>query len=126
MKRISTILTSLCLCAVPFALSAMADDPLKEIIIQQPEDEDPFEESLDLIVYLNPTTGIISVETFANQWIWVFIMDAQTGAIYSVDVIDPSYNYGEIYHTYAPSTAGEYCILFRSDDAEAIGYFSII
>lgn len=103
----------------------MADDPLKEIIIQQPEDEDPSEESLNLLVYYNTTTGQISVETYVNQWIWVYIMDAQTGAVYSVDVIDPSYNYGDIYHTYAPSVAGEYCILFRSNTAEAYGYFTI-
>ena len=96
-----------------------------EIQTQRENEEDPSEGFLDLIVYLNPATGQISVETFVNQWIWVFILDAQTGAVYSVDVIDPSYNYGDIYHTYAPSVAGEYCILFRSNTAEAYGYFTI-
>jgi len=96
----------------------------ERIIIHQ-ETEDPLEESLDLVVYYNTTTGQISVETYVNQWIWVYIMDAQTGAVFSVDVIDPSYNYGDIYHTYAPSAAGEYCILFQSNSAEAYGYFSV-
>lgn len=96
----------------------------ERIIIHQ-ETEDPLEESLDLVVYYNTTTGQISVETYVNQWIWVFIIDHVTGTVHSVDIIDPSYNYGHTYYTYAPSTPGEYCILFQSNTAEAYGYFSV-
>ncbi len=96
----------------------------ERIIIHQ-ETEDPLEESLDLVVYYNTTTGQISVETYVNQWIWVFIIDHVTGTVHSVDIIDPSYNYGHTYYTYAPSAPGEYCILFQSNTAEAYGYFSV-
>lgn len=107
----------------PFPMTA-GDPPLEEIDIIC-EGDNPSEEPLDLVVYLNTSLGQISVETYVNQWIWVYIYNTDSGSIYSVDVIDATLNYGSVYYTSAPSLPGNYCILFQSSSAEAYGYFTI-
>lgn len=110
-----------------FSVPLMADNPLiVEIPTITEDNEDPSEDPLDLVVYLNTSTGQISVETYVNQWLWVYIINANTGGVYSVDFIDTTQNNGSIYYTYAPSLPGNYCILFQSASAEAYGYFTII
>ena len=110
-----------------FSVPLMADNPLiVEIPTIAEDNEDPSEDPLDLVVYLNTSTGQISVETYVNQWLWVYIINANTGGVYSVDFIDTTQNNGSIYYTYAPSLPGNYCILFQSASAEAYGYFTII
>lgn len=100
------------------------DPPLEEIVILS-EGDDPSDNPLNLVVCINTSTGQISVETFINQWIWVYIYNTSNGSIYSVDVIDATLNNGSVYHTNAPSLPGNYCILFQSTSAEAYGYFTI-
>lgn len=110
-----------------FSVPLMADNPLiVEIPTIAEDNEDPSEDPLDLVVYLNTSTGQITVETYVNQWLWVYIINANTGGVFSVDFIDTTQNNGSIYYTYAPSLPGNYCILFQSASAEAYGYFTII
>lgn len=108
-----------------FPSSMMAGDPPLEEIVIIPEGDDPLEDQLDLFVYLNVTTGQIYVDTFVNQWIWVYIIDIDTNAIVIYDEIDPAYNYGNTYYTTAPTAPGNYCIYFCSNSAGAYGFFTI-
>lgn len=107
----------------PFPMTA-GDPPLEEIDIIC-EREDPSEELLDLVVYLNTLTGRISVETEINLWLMVFIVNIDTGFVYSIDTIDFTQNNGSVYCAYAPSFPGNYCILFQNESTEAYGYFTI-
>lgn len=107
-------------------VTLLADNPpITAIGIISDEEDDPNVEPLDLLVYLNTTTGQISVETYVNQWLWMYILDVETNTVCSIDVIDPSFDYGNIYHTFAPTTIGNYCIYFCSETAQAWGFFSI-
>ena len=106
--------------------SRVSDPPLIEEIPLEQEDDDPSEDPLNLVVYLNTAIGQIYVETYVNQWIWVYITNVDTGAIYYWDVIDGSLYNGTIYHTSAPTMPGNYSISFMSNNAEAHGYFSIV
>lgn len=119
--RMLLILGMIALFSFPMAAG---DPPFEEIVIIS-EGDDPSEVPLDLVVYLNTSTGQIAVETYVNQWIWVYIYNTNNGSIYSVDIIDATLNYGSVYYTYAPSLPGNYCILFKSTSAEAYGYFTI-
>lgn len=100
--------------------------PTVEIPTIVEEHDDPLEESLNLIVSYCSSTGQITIETYVNQWFWVYIINAETGAVCSVDCIDASLDNGWIYHTYAPSLPGNYYILFQSYSQEAYGYFTIV
>lgn len=117
------VMTTL-LCVSPLE-KLFADNPPNTVDRIILEEDDPIEEQFDLVVYLNTATGQISVETYVNQWLWVYIFDVKTNTICSFDVIDPLYNYGNTYHTFAPTTIGNYCILFCSEAAQAWGFFSI-
>lgn len=100
--------------------------PTVEIPTIIEESDDPSEDSLELIVSYCPSTGQITIETYVNQWFWVYIINAETGAVCSVDCIDASLNNGWVYHTYAPSLPGNYYILFQSYSQVAYGYFTIV
>lgn len=107
------------------SLSLIADDPPTVEIMVLPDGNNPSEEILNLFVFLNTTTGQIYVETDVNQWLWVYIINTDTNAVFFYDVIDPANTNGNTYHTNAPAVPGNYCIFFSSISAEAYGYFSI-
>ena len=108
-----------------FPVNAETDNPPLEEIRIIYESEEPSEDLLILAVYFNPNTGLITIETEVNRWIYVCIYNSDNGTIYSIDVIDPSYNYGSAYYTSAPSLPGNYCIQFQSATEIACGYFTI-
>ena len=119
---------------IPFVLGIMALSQITlaaqtpviiEIDVHPGDPEYPSGELVFLEVYLNTSTGQLSVETNVNQWMWVYILDADTGVVYSIDYIDPSLNYGNVYTTNAPSLPGNYCVYFQSGTTIAMGYFTI-
>lgn len=109
-----------------FSFKMNAFEPPIEEILPTIEGENPSEESLDLVVYLNTVTGQITVETNPYQWNTVSIINIDTGCLVSVEMICSTQNEIYMYCTQAPSFPGNYCILFQNDLTKAYGFFQII
>ncbi|MGN0202627.1 MAG: hypothetical protein ACI399_06985 [Candidatus Cryptobacteroides sp.] len=125
-KRTKMLMLLILQMIASFSFTLSAYEPPFEEIVPTIEGENPSEESLELVVYLNTVTGQITVETNLNQWNKVSIINIDTGVLFSVEIIRSTQNDDYPYCTQAPSFPGNYCILFENESTEVSGYFTIV
>ena len=100
--------------------------PLQSEFEFNSENDDPFENCLELEVCLDIFTKQLTVETNPNQWNTVTIYNIDTGLLFSVENICSTENDDCQYCTQAPPFTGNYCILFQNESTKAYGFFQII